>query len=231
LRSRLAPAGALILALQALGGCAGDGSTTVVVTAPVERSVTTTVVRVAKAARQVPRKRYKNCDGNIRARIGTTSCAFAQNVFYGFWEATRAGDDAFRAYSPVTGREYAMSCSAAAMVVCRAGDGGEVRFPQAAVDAYTADAAAAYRCAHQVDAAGSTCDDDATAAAAAAPAEPSAPGDCDPSYEGACLDPNASDYDCAGGSGDGPEYTGTVSVVGDDHFDLDRDGNGVGCES
>jgi beta-lactam-binding protein with PASTA domain len=68
----------------------------------------------------------------------------------------------------------------------------------------------------------------------AAPAEPAeaAPAEtgCDPSYEGACLDPTASDYDCAGGSGDGPEYTGTVTVVGDDHFDLDRDGDGVGCQ-
>ena len=34
----------------------------------------------------------------------------------------------------------------------------------------------------------------------------------------------------AGGSGDGPEYTGTVSVSGPDIYDLDRDGNGVGCQ-
>jgi hypothetical protein len=53
---------------------------------------------------------------------------------------------------------------------------------------------------------------------------------CDPNYTGACLDPNASDYDCAGGSGDGPKYTGTVTVVGDDHYGLDRDGDGIGCE-
>ena len=33
---------------------------------------------------------------------------------------------------------------------------------------------------------------------------------CHPSYEGACLDPNASDYDCRGGSGDGPLYTGVT---------------------
>jgi hypothetical protein len=55
-------------------------------------------------------------------------------------------------------------------------------------------------------------------------------GNCHPSYTGACLDPNASDYDCAGGSGDGPKYTGTVTVVGPDEFDLDADGDGVGCE-
>ena len=53
---------------------------------------------------------------------------------------------------------------------------------------------------------------------------------CDPNYSGACLDPSSYDYDCAGGSGDGPDYTGRVEVVGDDHFDLDRDGDGVGCE-
>jgi hypothetical protein len=53
---------------------------------------------------------------------------------------------------------------------------------------------------------------------------------CDPNYSGACLDPTASDYDCEGGSGDGPLYTGEVKVVGDDHFDLDSNGNGIGCE-
>ena len=55
-------------------------------------------------------------------------------------------------------------------------------------------------------------------------------GDCDPNYEGACLDPAAVDYDCEGGSGDGPKYTGYVRVVGNDPFGLDRDGNGEGCE-
>jgi hypothetical protein len=57
-----------------------------------------------------------------------------------------------------------------------------------------------------------------------------ASAECDPNYSGACLSPTASDYDCAGGSGDGPEYTGTVTVVGEDHYGLDSDGDGVGCE-
>jgi len=52
---------------------------------------------------------------------------------------------------------------------------------------------------------------------------------CHPSYSG-CLNPNASDYDCAGGSGNGPYYTGRVRVIGPDVFDLDRDGDGWGCE-
>jgi resuscitation-promoting factor RpfB len=44
-----------------------------------------------------------------------------------------------------------------------------------------------------------------------------------------CLPP-ASDYDCAGGSGNGPKYTGPVRVTGSDPYDLDRDGDGVGCD-
>jgi hypothetical protein len=57
-----------------------------------------------------------------------------------------------------------------------------------------------------------------------------ATGGCDPNYDGACLDPDASDYDCEGGSGNGPRYTGPVRVVGDDPFGLDRDGDGYACE-
>lgn len=54
--------------------------------------------------------------------------------------------------------------------------------------------------------------------------------ECDPNYVGACLDPSAYDYDCEGGSGDGPLYTGTVTVVGEDHYGLDLEGDGIGCE-
>jgi hypothetical protein len=171
----------------------------------------------------------RGCDANLTVKASTTSCAFGQNVFYGYWKAQDQGDDAFEAYSPITKRSYAMSCSAGSTVICRAGDGGEVRFPQAAVDAYDADQAARYAATHD------------TGPADAAPSSPSGSdsaatrqdgtrSDCDPGYEGACLDPDAVDYDCEGGSGDGPKYTGTVTVVGADHYRLDNDGNGVGCE-
>jgi len=54
---------------------------------------------------------------------------------------------------------------------------------------------------------------------------------CHPSYEGACLRVDVGDYDCAGGSGDGPNYVrGPFRVVGPDVFDLDRDRNGLACE-
>ncbi|MFC6022807.1 G5 domain-containing protein [Plantactinospora solaniradicis] len=52
---------------------------------------------------------------------------------------------------------------------------------------------------------------------------------CDPNYSG-CV-PIASDVDCAGGSGNGPAYvSGPVRVIGDDIYDLDRDGDGYGCD-
>ena len=42
--------------------------------------------------------------------------------------------------------------------------------------------------------------------------------ECDSNYEGDCLDPNASDYDCEGGSGNGPDYitgdAGNDSILG-----------------
>ncbi len=43
--------------------------------------------------------------------------------------------------------------------------------------------------------------------------------------------PSRRDVDCAGGSGNGPAYVrGPVYVVGTDIYDLDRDGDGVGCQ-
>jgi hypothetical protein len=51
---------------------------------------------------------------------------------------------------------------------------------------------------------------------------------CTPGYT-PCLPP-ASDYDCEGGSGDGPKYMGLVHVTGSDPYGLDVDGDGVGCD-
>lgn len=69
-------------------------------------------------------------------------------------------------------------------------------------------------------------------AAADAAAQPtgSTARKCHPSYKLKCLNPNAYDYDCIGGSGNGPLYTGLVKVVGPDVFRLDTDHDGWGCE-
>ena len=61
---------------------------------------------------------------------------------------------------------------------------------------------------------------------AAQPAPPAQ--NCTPGYD-PCVPP-ASDVDCAGGSGNGPAYTGPVRVTGSDPYGLDADGDGLGCE-
>ena len=63
----------------------------------------------------------------------------------------------------------------------------------------------------------------------AAPQSAGAP--CHPSYT-PCIPDEGTDVDCAGGGGNGPRYVqGPVQVHGDDEYQLDRDGNGVGCDS
>jgi resuscitation-promoting factor RpfB len=58
----------------------------------------------------------------------------------------------------------------------------------------------------------------------------SSAGNCRSGYS-PCV-PIASDVDCAGGSGDGPEYvSGPVRVTGSDPYDLDRDGDGIACDT
>jgi hypothetical protein len=224
-----------VLSACGLSACGGTQATKTVTVTNTTTSAPTTPTTAEPTAKKSTKARSKahaasarrKCDANITAKRATTSCRFAENVFYGYWKARDQGDDAFAAYSPVTKQSYSMSCNTGTTVVCRAGDGGEVRFPMAAVRAYSAEDAARYASTHDTGPS-KTADSDSTS-----PGDDSGAGsggDCDPNYEGECLDPNSPDYDCEGGSGDGPDYTGAVTVVGDDHFGLDRDGDGSACE-
>ena len=59
--------------------------------------------------------------------------------------------------------------------------------------------------------------------------EPEQSSGCDPNYSG-CV-PIASDVDCSGGSGNGPEYVeGPIQVIGTDKYRLDADHDGIACE-
>jgi hypothetical protein len=65
-----------------------------------------------------------------------------------------------------------------------------------------------------------------SSAATAAPVR-----NCDPAYPDVCLHDGIGDYDCAGGSGNGPNYVpGPLRVLPPDPFGLDRDHDGTGCE-
>jgi flagellar hook assembly protein FlgD len=61
----------------------------------------------------------------------------------------------------------------------------------------------------------------------------STPSNCTPGYSPCLVYHGGADYDCAGGSGNGPYYTspGVVyTVKGSDIYGLDANGNGLGCE-
>jgi hypothetical protein len=91
---------------------------------------------------------FSQCDDNVEALKGTTSCAFAENVFYEFYE--NSPEPVFPVYSPSTGATYSMSCTVESRVTCTGGNGAEVRFPLSAVQAYTDAAARAYANSHDV---------------------------------------------------------------------------------
>jgi hypothetical protein len=63
------------------------------------------------------------------------------------------------------------------------------------------------------------------------PATVAPPRACNPSYPDVCLRDGIGDYDCAGGSGNGPNYArGPIRVRAPDPFELDSDHDGWGCE-
>ena len=58
-------------------------------------------------------------------------------------------------------------------------------------------------------------------------------GNCTPGCSPCLVYHGGADYDCAGGSGNGPYYTApgvTYHVTGSDPYGLDANHNGLGCE-
>jgi hypothetical protein len=90
--------------------------------------------------------------GNLQVRAATTSCAFAQNVFWEYWNASQHGDAAsITAYSPAgSGRVLRLSCDSDSTVICTTTSGAEVRIPSAALAAYTQEMADHYAATHDV---------------------------------------------------------------------------------
>lgn len=85
------------------------------------------------------------CDQNIRIMAATTTCPFAQNAFYEYWHRDTYRDTrGLRAYSPAAGQWMRLSCTGADTITCRTHDRGLVRFPAAAVAAYTVTQATRY---------------------------------------------------------------------------------------
>jgi hypothetical protein len=92
---------------------------------------------------------YVQCDPNISVKSATTSCGFAENVFYEYW--TNDESDAIEAYSPAAGTSFAATCAdAGATIVCRTARDAVVRFSSAALDAYDQSQADHYAVTHDL---------------------------------------------------------------------------------
>jgi len=204
-----------------LGGCSEDGPETVTV----ERHVT--VETVPKPPKKHHRKRppasaapaFVSCDPNIEAKAGTTSCPFAENVFWSYWTSGQSTAP-ISVWSPAAYTSFDTTCQGdGTQVVCITTDDAEVRFSQAAVDRYSQAQADAFASGHDLG----------PDPYEGLPAPESSDGDDCQGYD-PCITPG-DDVDCAGGTGDGPRYVdGPVSVTGGDPYGLDANSDGLGCE-
>lgn len=146
-------------ALITLAGCGGATIATKTVTKTVVASAARHVIPRAHRRAPTPAAAspspapapsgYRSCDRNVSARSGTTTCPFAQNVFYEYWKS--GGAATVEAFSSATNATLRLTCTTSrATVTCDTDHGGSVRFPQAAVDAYSSRQAATYRAGHDV---------------------------------------------------------------------------------
>ena len=81
------------------------------------------------------------CDQNISANA-ITSCGFAENTFYEYWQATGGdptpGEQPVDVWSPATPQDYTQVCTDGGNEVeCTHSDGDEVQFSTGSVMAYT----------------------------------------------------------------------------------------------
>lgn len=165
-----------------------------------------------------------SCDANISVKPKSTTCAFAQNAFFSYWveydsPGSLADSSGYPVYSAALGRMLTLNCSGTEEIVCQGGDGAYVKFSASAVRAYTrsnAERYLSYADTGGIEPAGSG------RGVASEPDEAVSEGD-EEGYGGDSPDIGY-DLDCA-------DFDGPVNVSPDDPHDLDRDGDGVGCDA
>src|SRR3954463_11850884 len=123
-------------------------TTPVAVERPADNEQSSSSTPHAPRTRTAPARRavvLTACDRNIEVKAATTTCAFAQNAFYEYWYRDTYGEaGSLRAYSPAAAEWMRLSCTGTDRITCRTHDRGLVRFPVAAVAAYTVSQAARY---------------------------------------------------------------------------------------
>lgn len=128
-------------------GFANDTGEWALPSGPVQSSGTSPSAPSAPAA-PAPES-FTACDGNIMAKVGSTTCQFAENAFYEYW--TNGQPSSISVYSPATGSTYDMTCdTTTGDVRCDTDGGAAVKFSQASVDGYSQDQADNYAATHQI---------------------------------------------------------------------------------
>ena len=84
-------------------------------------------------------------------KASTTTCPFAQNVFYEYYRETDGYPRTVtvRAWSRAARSSFDVSCSGTESIVCRAGDGARIKFPARAVLAYDDEQAERFASTHE----------------------------------------------------------------------------------
>lgn len=214
----------LVAAAVGMSGCGGASTVTQTVTvAKTETDAGRTTP--TRAARTPKLAKYVRCDANVRAKEGTTSCPFAENVFFTFF--VRHGARTISAYSPVRHKQFRLRCvTTRGHVRCATFVGGVVKFPVSAIARYSRQQASAFAARHNVGPQApdvrAAADPTPTPAPAPPPTTPST--ECDPNYSG-CVPAGVGDVDC------GDLSQTNIQVLGSDPDRLDADGDGVACES
>jgi hypothetical protein len=230
--SAVALAGAL-LALT-IAGCGGSGEPAKTVT--VERQVTVEKQPAQRKHRRKSRPQptpttaapeFVDCDPNIEARVATTTCPFAQNVFWTYWTSGESNNP-LQVWSPAAHASFTTTCErGGAQVLCTTSDNAAVKFSQAALDRYSQSQADAYASSHDL---GPDPYEGLPPTNSAPDGGAGGGGSEDCQGYDPCIPPG-DDVDCASGSGNGPRYVdGPVYVSGSDPYGLDGDGDGVGCD-
>jgi hypothetical protein len=156
-RSLLSMGLAAVLVGIAVSGC-GD-QTEVVKTVTVERPVTVEDSPPPRQPRRKSRPRstattpapeFVHCDPNIEAKVDTTTCPFAENVFWAYWMSDESSRP-LEVWSPLAHASFATTCeSDGGQVVCTTSDNAAVRFSQVALELYSRSQADAYARRHDL---------------------------------------------------------------------------------
>lgn len=127
-----------VVAALALAGCGGSTrptQTVTVQTATPSTTTTPTTTTVTTTAHTVTSQEHTttvvtdppppalssgSCGSGLQVN-SATSCPFAQNVQSAYYSQVGSGGGTVIAYSPTTGKTYAMSCTTGEGVVCTGG--------------------------------------------------------------------------------------------------------------